>query len=245
VFHEPRQKLTSQVFRKLLERIATGGLAEGERLPSESELMSQFLAGRSHVRDAIRVLSFLGHVELRQGRGAFVRRSVGSSFADNLADTDLRDVYQVRRVLEGAIVRSAASMRSNSDLRLLQGLIEVLEDSFNSDSVHVFCDVDVTLGSALAVSSRNPVALHLYRSISNVLKERGAPVLLLPGVMGLCLERHKRIYDAILKQDADVAEATAARTLDTVVERIMLADPQLVRSRFDRESVRATKRNSP
>ena len=58
---------------RLRERIASGELAPGDRVPSEAELMETYSAARATVRQGIGVLRSEGLVVAEQGRGAFVR----------------------------------------------------------------------------------------------------------------------------------------------------------------------------
>ena len=62
-----------QIADRLRERIASGELAPGDRLPSEAELMDTYSAARATVRQAVGVLRSEGLVVAEQGRGAFVR----------------------------------------------------------------------------------------------------------------------------------------------------------------------------
>ncbi|MEU0238446.1 GntR family transcriptional regulator [Nocardiopsis sp. NPDC006198] len=58
----------------LRSAIAAGELAEGEKLPSERALADRFGIARNTVREAVRLLSEEGLVDVRHGRGVFVRR---------------------------------------------------------------------------------------------------------------------------------------------------------------------------
>lgn len=57
----------------LRDRILSGRYGPGNRLPSESALMSQFAVSRVTVRLALGALRDVGLVESRQGKGYFVR----------------------------------------------------------------------------------------------------------------------------------------------------------------------------
>lgn len=63
-----------QIADHLREDITSGRLAEGDRLPSESQLMEQYGTARNTARDAIALLRAEGLIEVQHGRGAFVRR---------------------------------------------------------------------------------------------------------------------------------------------------------------------------
>src|SRR5216683_7779752 len=66
-----------RVFEEICERIrnelSSGTLRPGDKLPPERELAERFGVSRTAVRDAIRVLEFVGLVEPRQGEGTVVR----------------------------------------------------------------------------------------------------------------------------------------------------------------------------
>jgi GntR family transcriptional regulator len=61
-----------QVADILEARIKSGELPKEERLPSESQLMSEFEIGRSTARRAVAVLRDLGLVETVATRGTYV-----------------------------------------------------------------------------------------------------------------------------------------------------------------------------
>ncbi|MBO0518244.1 winged helix-turn-helix domain-containing protein, partial [Streptomyces beijiangensis] len=58
----------------LRDRIATGRLKPGERLPSESHLAAQYRVSTPTLRSALAVLQVEGLVEKVHGKGNFVRR---------------------------------------------------------------------------------------------------------------------------------------------------------------------------
>jgi GntR family transcriptional regulator len=62
-----------QIADRLRQRIVSGELREGDRLPSENELMETYPAARATVRQALGVLKAEGLVRSEQGRGVFVR----------------------------------------------------------------------------------------------------------------------------------------------------------------------------
>ncbi|MDC7246105.1 MAG: GntR family transcriptional regulator, partial [Sphaerochaetaceae bacterium] len=67
-----RITLTDQIVNQLQNLIDSKEFEVGEKLPSEGELCNLFGASRSTVREALRVLSATGLVEIRSGVGAFV-----------------------------------------------------------------------------------------------------------------------------------------------------------------------------
>ncbi len=70
-----RQTKHRQVFEYVLADIESGRFKEGDRLPSEIELVKLFATSRPTVARALRDLQNLGLVERKVGSGTYVRRS--------------------------------------------------------------------------------------------------------------------------------------------------------------------------
>jgi GntR family transcriptional regulator len=73
-----QQYLYMRLVGELREQIASGALAPGAPLPSESELGKSYDLSRTSVRNAIRMLRDMGLVRSAKGRGSFVREPRGS-----------------------------------------------------------------------------------------------------------------------------------------------------------------------
>lgn len=65
-----------QIAEELIRRIDTGEFHEGEQLPTEVELMTEYEASRNTIRDAIKLLIGRGLVATSPGRGTFVLKEV-------------------------------------------------------------------------------------------------------------------------------------------------------------------------
>ncbi len=68
---EPNWRLVRD---NLQERIVEGKWSEGDRMPSEMELGTEFRVGRHSVRRALAALAAEGLLSVEQGRGTFVRQ---------------------------------------------------------------------------------------------------------------------------------------------------------------------------
>lgn len=66
------------LYNQLKRKIVTGTFAEGELLPSENKLTSEYQVARSTVRQALNELVKDGYINKKQGVGSIVDRSVKS-----------------------------------------------------------------------------------------------------------------------------------------------------------------------
>lgn len=72
---ESRRTKHRRIFEHVLADIESGKLKDGDRLPSEAELVKQFGSSRPTVARALHDLQNLGLVERRVGSGTYVRKS--------------------------------------------------------------------------------------------------------------------------------------------------------------------------
>jgi DNA-binding FadR family transcriptional regulator len=121
-------KAAELVAGDLRRRIIRGELAEGDALPSESDLMARFGVSRPTLREAFRVLESESLIAIRRGArgGARVQppgREVAARYAAFTLEyrgVTLRDVYDARIALEVPSVGKLARERTTEDLAVLE-----------------------------------------------------------------------------------------------------------------------------
>ncbi len=109
-----RPTLAEEVSSQIKESILGGEYPAGEALPTEPELAEQFGVSRAVVRDAVRMLSAQGLVDVQHGRGMFVTSSLIEWFAESLYTTlrkegaSVWDVEQFEELFSPQIIALAA-----------------------------------------------------------------------------------------------------------------------------------------
>jgi GntR family transcriptional repressor for pyruvate dehydrogenase complex len=132
---ERRLGVTRQVVDSLFDMLRSGEYRVGDQLPSEWELVARLDVGRSAVREAIRELVTLELVELRPGRGTFVRSLRPDlllrpdTFDDVVASAVKRELLEVRRILEPEAAALAAERATEQELGRLQHDVERLREA--------------------------------------------------------------------------------------------------------------------
>jgi GntR family transcriptional regulator, transcriptional repressor for pyruvate dehydrogenase complex len=115
-----------KVFAFLRERLLAGSLRPGDRLIPERDLAAQLGVSRPILREALRALTVLGVVEIRDRVGTIVRRPDPSvlndffTFAFAQQSDVVDDVMQARIAIECQAVRLAAERATVSDFERLQ-----------------------------------------------------------------------------------------------------------------------------
>jgi len=141
-----------------------GGLyAPGELLPKEADLSDEYGVSRTSVREAMRVLAAKGLVDIRQKVGTRVRQPE----LWNLFDSDLlrwhseagrgeevmRDLVEVRQIMEPAAARLAAGRASMDDLRRIDDALQSM--TRNSSNREAYANADVEFHQAVYAASHN------------------------------------------------------------------------------------------
>ena len=117
-----KRSLAEELAERLRQRITDEQFEVGEKLPAEPELMRIFGVGRSTVREAVKILVNMGFLKVQQGAGTFVesRAAADDPMAQRLRRADIRDLDEVRRILEVAIVERAAGRRTEQDIEKIE-----------------------------------------------------------------------------------------------------------------------------
>src|SRR6202171_3408174 len=122
--------VTDDAIDKIRERIVSGAWGAGDRLPKESELAAELGLSRNSLREAVRALSQLRVLEVRQGDGTYVSslepdlllESTGFVSHLLLGETAVA-LYEVRRILEAsAAALAAARIDENGKQEVLRRL---------------------------------------------------------------------------------------------------------------------------
>ncbi|MGD8385705.1 MAG: FCD domain-containing protein [Desulfobacteraceae bacterium] len=161
---------------QIKDAIFNGTFQPGERLPSERELADTFRTSRVTVRSAILTLRNNGIVTVRKGMGGgtFVSKDLDEGeITDLLRDIikwkniGIRDVLEVRGILEPQIAYLAAVDPSPRKIRDIWDSIEELEASFASK--RTFQSRDENFHKALAAAANNPLLSVFQASLIELL----------------------------------------------------------------------------
>jgi len=211
---------------KLQQAIARGQFKIGNSLPSERELMIQFQVSRTTVREALRMLSAKGMIEVKRGRkgGSFITKPSHGSVVQSL-DLFIRgqniryiDLLFVREAIEPAAAAQAAMCRTEEKLEQLRLLC--LECESNFGDVQQFVDTNVKWHLAVAEASNNPLFVAFLSAISNTLHASTNlaefDIKTRKTVVGV----HWQIFEAIRVGDPEAARRRMMRHLTAYGERL-------------------------
>lgn len=215
-----REAIAEQVVDLILGQIRSGVLIPGQKLPSERELAAELGVGRPSLREALRALSILGVVDIRQGDGLFISQLLPDQLLEplrfflSLSDHSMDQLFEARIVYESGITGIAARTLDSEGMKTLRHCIEEGERTINDPKT--FLELDVTFHQTITKAANNPFlekTADAFRALT--LASRSLTVSV-PEIRKRAHEDHEKIFEALLYRDEEQASKAMAQHLSGV-----------------------------
>ena len=170
----PGRARHAQVVHGLGARIVRGGLAPGDAVPTEDELVSQFGVGRSALREGVKVLAGKGLLESRTSAGTRVRPRESWNlldpdvltwrFSPDPSPADIRALASLRVALEPGAARLAAESATREQRgEIAAGMARLWATVDDPDA---FIEADLAFHRAVFAAAGNDLLLYIHDVIS-------------------------------------------------------------------------------
>ncbi|MBP6767701.1 MAG: FadR family transcriptional regulator [Reyranella sp.] len=203
-----------RVFTFFRDRLLSGELKAGDRLLGERELALALGVSRPVLREALRSLSMLGLLDIRHGRGAYVRSADASVLGQALTlclapePNILDDVLQARIAIECQAIRLACLRASERDLQAIAALLDTLVDSL--DDPERGGGADYAFHLSIVRASGSGALMKIYEAISPLLMrshvERRRDTFREPAITSGLVDAHRQVFLAMAERNPDEAE---------------------------------------
>lgn len=151
-----RRPLHHALVERLRAMINAGELTAGERIP-EQALCERFDVSRTPLREALRVLSAEGYVQLTPNRGAAVAR---------LTLQDLEDVFPVMASLEALSGELACARITDAEIAAITRLHEEMVSRHRAHELPEYFKLNQTIHEAILEASRNPALIATHHGLA-------------------------------------------------------------------------------
>ena len=206
--------LTDEAIEKIKQMIISGRVRPGEKLPREADLAAELGLSRNSLREAVKALSLINVLDVRQGDGTYATSLAPSLLLEALSfnvdfhrDDTVLEFLEIRRILEPAATALAAARMPDEDRTELG---KVLDAADASAPVAEFVTADMEFHRLIAVGSGNSVLASLVDNMSvPTARARVWRGMTEPKAQERTLAEHRAIYQAIMNRDPDLARSTA------------------------------------
>ena len=213
--------VTDEAIGKIKEMIVSGTLRPGDRLPKEADLAAELGMSPNSLREAVKALSLLNILDVRQGDGTYVSSlepdvllEAVTFVLDFHRDETMMQAFQVRAILEPAATAMAAQLIGEGELGRLRDLVDGLGDS---PSIEALVANDMEFHRRIAAASGIPLLCSLLETISGpTVRARIWRGIAQQEAVARTLAEHRSILDALESHDAETARAWATIHMSSV-----------------------------
>jgi GntR family transcriptional repressor for pyruvate dehydrogenase complex len=198
---------------QIAEKVKSGDLAVGARLPSERDLAAQMRISRPTLREAVKVLAEAGVLEVRRGQsgGIFVASELVPRellrTTTEIRVSEVAGVLEGRRLLEPRVAQLAAVHAGEEDFAAMQATIDrqrelaAAADFLKNEDL--FLQLDLKFHLAMARATRNSTVVQLMRHLFKRLEIARDMAVHAPLVPDWVIDIHERTLAAIRAADFD------------------------------------------
>jgi GntR family transcriptional repressor for pyruvate dehydrogenase complex len=206
--------VTDEAIEKIKAMIVAGDLRPGDRLPREADLAERLGLSRSSLREAVKALSLIRVLDVRQGDGTYVTSLAPQLLLDALSfivdfhrDDTVLEFFEVRRILEPAATALAAQRMSEDQVNDLRKVFTSLTEDATIDELVAN---DLEFHHLIAAGAGNGLLCSLIDSLSGpTTRARIWRGLTQAGAVEKTREQHSAILDAIATRQPELARSWA------------------------------------
>ncbi|MFF2524300.1 FadR/GntR family transcriptional regulator [Streptomyces liangshanensis] len=206
--------VTDEAIEKIKGMIVSGALRPGDRLPKESELAAELGLSRNSLREAVRALSLIRILDVRQGDGTYVTSldpqlllEALSFVVDFHRDDTVLEFLAVRRILEPAATAMACARITDDELAAMDARLDALGVD---PSVEELVASDLEFHRGIVQFSGNSVLCSLLDGLSGpTTRARVWRGLTQEDAVSRTLHEHRAILAALRDRDAEAARSWA------------------------------------
>jgi GntR family transcriptional regulator, transcriptional repressor for pyruvate dehydrogenase complex len=206
--------LTDEAIEKIKQMIISGRVRPGEKLPREADLAAELGLSRNSLREAVKALSLINVLDVRQGDGTYATSLTPSLLLEALSfivdfhrDDTVLEFLEVRRILEPAATALAALRMSPEEQAELSKLLDAVAIGSPVDD---FVAADLEFHKKIAIGSGNSVLASLVDNMSMpTVRARVWRGMTQPHAQERTIAEHRAICQAIVSREPELARSWA------------------------------------
>lgn len=214
--------LTEQAYQLIRTGIVTRQLRAGDRLV-ERALAEKFGLSKTPIREAIARLERDGLVVIVPSQGAVVRR---------LEFHEVRDLLEMRQVLESLAARRAAQRVDDASLEELEQILQEGEKKRLAGDAMAYRDEDLRFHARIRQIAGNATLSQVMEGLEAQVRLVMSTSTALPGRVESSVNEHRRLLAALRRRDPDAAAEAAAEHIARALEAVEAHWPAIERGEF-------------
>lgn len=225
-----KESVVQSVINRLTDAMRNKELRPGDKIPPEPELAESLGVARSSVREAIKILTYLGVLESKRSEGTFVCNGYTESMIDPMVygiilnQDSFENLMELREMTEAGMMRLAIDHHTDEEIEKLETRLEEMKEALQDedDPIKAFFAADDRFHDTIAEMGKNPMAdkiNRVVRSLTYAVRLRTVSAMLTSGREEELIDAHRQLIDAVRQKDSD---SLSDKVRDTYFEEELL-----------------------
>jgi len=225
------ESISSTVVDLIVNYLLAGELKPGDKLPTEHEFAKKLGVGRNSIREAIKMLSSIGVVEIKRGAGTFIAKSLSSSILNPLIlslvfeqGTSI-ELLELRLLLDTGVAELIIEKANAQDIKRLENANQEFHEEAlkeQHDNSHALRDIDLNFhqlfyelaGNKLLDKIAQTIYKLFFASIEKTVE--ADPVT--------AYENHQMIIEAMKQRDVALLRRRMRESLSNYTSHDIISD---------------------
>lgn len=217
-----RVPLQSEIIEFIKKYIEDNDLKNGDKLPSQMEMIEMMGVSRSSIREAIKTLEAKNVVEVVNGKGIYVRDGspnlISAEIDFKKEKESILELLEVRRILEKEILFLAIQNASDEEIDEIGKILAVVMEKYDHGLRQNIEDHEFHL--AIHKACHNRIMNELIQSISNLLNKLWDFPLGMRDPFIDTIPLHKELFDSIKSRNVKKAQSVNERIIKMMIREI-------------------------
>jgi len=200
-----RKSIVQEIIDTVKKSIENRELQPGDPFPSENEMVQMLGVSKSSVREAVKVLEAMNVVEIKKGKGTFVRSSTPAQVINPLLFSLLLqqgpndEIYELRRMFEPAYTLLAMQKALPEDIEHIKQTLQVFKEAVDNGAQSV--KMDVAFHKAILDATHNDFVIKIGEVITQLFV--ASIGMNLSSDPKRSVEMHENIYRSLIMKDSE------------------------------------------
>lgn len=214
-----KETVVEKVIHQLTLSISNGRFKMGQKLPSEFELMDELQVSRNSLREAMKILSAMGIVNIKRGDGTYVSSQLNPSIFDSIiysmimeASTD-EEVIELRQTFDEAVLKLAMKKCTSSQVAQLQKYIDQMRYYFANGEISQAAKMDYQFHLYLTECTSNVFLARIVKGIYQLFEQSIEKNIRNEELFAKADEYHQEIVNCLQNKDFSHIEEVISHSL--------------------------------
>ena len=218
------ESVVQKVINCLTDAMVSKQLKPGDKIPPEPELAAALGVARTSVREATKILTYLGVLESKRAEGTLITSGFKESMIDPMVygiilnqEEDFKGLMELREMMEVGMLRLAMSKHTEEGMIRLRSKLNAMESLENRSGniIDAFFEADNDFHDAVSALCENAQAdkvNRVVRVLTHAVRYNTVKTMIESGRIAELIDAHRQIYEVLRGRNQEQLETIIRNT---------------------------------